>query len=262
MAGGERRSKVAFQPGPESLNRVQLRRIWWQKNQAKAIVFGKTNKLCLAMERSVIHHDHSPRRKSGKKLFFKPELKQAANHRTRIFHRRDDLLTELGRNNPDPFILAAADRGVNFLASGSISIFPVQICVDPGLVHISDLFRRDVCDLFLIGPYLFRVLLPEMYRLFLRVMPNRLNALRMAVSQQPNALAISFGYASGCSCTYVFSFSGSIFLYPRTTGLGVKVPFSFHCFSHVRIVLIATLNTRCVSSSVCPSSRYSIVRFR
>ena len=83
-----------------------------------------------------------------------------------------------------------------------------------------------------------------------------------AVSQQLNSTAISFGYASGCSCTYVFGLGGSIFLYPRTTGVGASVPFSFHCFSHARIVLIDTLNTSCVSSSVCLSPRYSIVRFR
>jgi len=54
----------------------------------------------------------------------------------------------------------------------------------------------------------------------------------------------------------------SIFLYPRTTGARASVPFSFHCFSHVRMVLIDTLNTLCVSSSVCPSPQYSIIRFR
>ena len=98
--------------------------------------------------------------------------------------------------------------------------------------------------------------------LFFRVIPNRSNALRIAVSQHPNSFAISLGYASGCPCTYVLSRSGSIFLGLRTTGAGASVPFSFRRFSHVRIVLIDTLNTFCVSSSLCPSPRYSIVRFR
>lgn len=156
----------------------------------------------------------------------------------------------------------AADCGIHLLPPGGISVFPVQVGVDPGFVHISDLLWSDSRNLFLVGFYLFRVLFLIMCGLFFRVIPNRLNALRIAVSQQLNSLAISLGYASGCSCTYAFSRSGSIFLYLRITGAGVSVPFSFHCFSHVRIVLIDTLNTLWVSSSVCPSSRYSIVRFR
>ena len=151
---------------------------------------------------------------------------------------------------------------MDLLSSGSISIFPVQVCVYPGFVHISNLLWCDFRNLFLVGFYFLWILFLVMYRLFFRVMPSRLNALRTAVSQQLNSTAISFGYASGCSCTYVFSLWGSIFLYPRTTGAGASVPFSFHCFSHARIVLIDTLNTSCVSSSVCPSPRYSIVRFR
>lgn len=41
---------------------------------------------------------------------------------------------------------------------------------------------------------------------------NASSEFYIAVSQQLNSLAISFGYASGCACTYAFSFSGSIFL--------------------------------------------------
>ena len=150
----------------------------------EAIFLRNSSKLYLAMERGVIHHNHSSRRKRGKKLFFKPEFKQTAVHCTRICQRRENLLAQLCRNDPNSFILAAADCGIDFLPSGSVSIFPVEICVDPGFVHISNLFRRDLRDLILVSLYLFRVLFPVMYCLFLRVMPNRSNALRIAVSQQ------------------------------------------------------------------------------
>lgn len=164
------------------------------------------------MERSIIHHNHSLWRKCRKKLLFKPKLEQNAVHRTRIFHRREDLLTKLGRNNPNSFILAAIDCSTDPLSSGGIPIFPIQIGINPSFIYICDLFRCNFCDFLLVRCYLFWLLFPIMHRLFLRVMPTRLNALRIAVSQQLNSFAISFGYASGCSCTYAFSFSGSIFL--------------------------------------------------
>ena len=53
----------------------------------------------------------------------------------------------------------------------------------------------------LICLYSFRILFPVACRFFLRVIFRCSNALRMAVSQQLNSLAISFGYASGCSAT-------------------------------------------------------------
>lgn len=151
------------------------------------------------MERGVIHHNHSIWRKGRKKLVFKPELKQTAFHCTSIYKRRNDFLTQPGCNNSNPFILVATDCSLDLLSSGSISIFPMQICVNPSFIHISNLFRWDFCDLFLIYLYLFWILFPVMYRLFLRVIPNRSNALRIAVSQQLNSLAISLGYASGCA---------------------------------------------------------------
>ena len=96
--------------------------------------------------------------------------------------------------------------------------------------------------------------------LFFRVIFNRFNAFWTADWQQLNSLAISVWYASGCSATYALSLSGSIFLLPRTGTFGFKSPFSFNCFSHFRIVETATLKVLLVSSNVCPSSRYSIVR--
>ena len=82
----------------------------------------------------------------------------------------------------------------------------------------------------------------------------------MPLSLHPNASAISDWYASGCSATYAFSFSGSIFRKPRCSSFFPKSPVSFSCFSHSCIVDLDTLNVWWVSSSVCPACRYSIVR--
>lgn len=104
------------------------------------------------MERSVIHHDHSLWRKCGEKLLFEPEFKQAAVYHTRIFHLRDDLLAKLGRNNLYSFILAAADCGIDLWPSGSISEFPVQVCVDSNFIYMSK-FVLVRCLRFLSGMY-------------------------------------------------------------------------------------------------------------
>jgi hypothetical protein len=46
---------------------------------------------------------------------------------------------------------------------------------------------------------------------FLSVILKSVNALWIAYSLTPKAVAISCWYASGCSATYAFNFSGSIF---------------------------------------------------
>ena len=182
------------------------------------------------MEGGVVHHNHSVRRKGRKKLMFKPVFEQTAVHCAWEGKRRKDFFTKLGRNYSHTFILTPTDSGVDFLTSGSIPILAVQICVDSSFVHICDLLQCEPCDFRLIFFYLFWVLLPVMYRLFLRVICNRSNAFRMTVSQQPNSLAISFGYESGCSCTYVRSFSRSSFLYPPHDRRWCQCPFLFPLF--------------------------------
>lgn len=72
---GQRGTEETFEPGPEMLNRVEFRGIRGKKDQAEPMLLGKTSKLCLAMERSVIHYDHSVRRERGKKLLHEPKLK-------------------------------------------------------------------------------------------------------------------------------------------------------------------------------------------
>ena len=114
------------------------------------------------MEGGVVHHNHSVRRKGRKKLMFKPVFEQTAVHCAREGKRRYDFFTKLGRNNSYAFVLASADSGVDLMASGSIPILPVQICVDSSFVHICDLLQCEPCDFRLIFFYLFWVLLPVM----------------------------------------------------------------------------------------------------
>ena len=103
---------------------------------------------------------------------------------------------------------------------------------------------------------------PDSSLSFFLVILCRWSASRMPLSLHPNASAISDWYASGCSPTYAFSFSGSIFRKPRCSSFFPKSPVSFSCFSHSCIVDLDTLNVWWVSSSVCPACLYSIVRSR
>ena len=124
-----------------------------------------------------------------------------------------------------------------------IPIFPIQICIHTAFIHIGDLFRRYIFDLFLICRYLLPILLLVAGRLFFLVILCRRNASRMPLSLHPNASAISDWYASGCSATYAFSFSGSIFRKLLCSFFFSKFPVSFSCFSHFCIVDLDTLKT-------------------
>ena len=75
-----------------------------------------------------------------------------------------------------------------------------------------------------------------------------------------NASAISDWYASGCSATCAFSFSGSIFRKLLCSSFFPKSPVSFSCFSHFCIVDLDTSKIWCVASKLCPVCLYSIVR--
>ena len=71
---------------------------------------------------------------------------------------------------------------------------------------------------------------------FFLVILCRRRASWMPLSLYPNTSAISDWYTSGCSATYAFSFSGSIFRKPRCSSSFSKFPASFSCFSHFCIV--------------------------
>ena len=144
------------------------------------------------MERSVVHHNHASFLQGWKKQVCKPKFKQRTVHRTAILQRRKNPAIHLGRNDSTSFVLATTDPAEYFLASGSIAIFPVQIGIDPTLVHICNLFYGIGVDLRLIRRYFFLVLLPVPCCLFLRVIFRRFIARQIAVALHPNSSAISF----------------------------------------------------------------------
>ena len=144
------------------------------------------------MERSVVHHNHASFLQGWKKLVGKPKFKQRTVHRAAILQRRKDPAIHLGRNDSASLVLATADPAEYFLASGSIAIFTVQVCIDPTLIHICNLFCGIRPDLSLIRRYFFLVLLPVPRCLFLRVIFRRFIARQIAVALHPNSSAISF----------------------------------------------------------------------
>ena len=120
---------------------------------------------------------------------------------TTILKRRKDPISHLGGNNTATFVFAAADLVDYFLSTGSIPVFPIQVCIYATFIYIDNLFWRYILDLFLIRCYFFRLLLSVPRRLFLRVIFCRPKAYRMPLSLHPNVSAISDWYASGCSAT-------------------------------------------------------------
>ena len=214
------------------------------------------------MEGSIIHYDQGTFVKGRQKLIRKPEFKKAAVHRSAILKWRKNLVSHFSGYNAAALIFSAADPPEYLLAPRGISVFPIQICIYAAFIHIGDLFGRYVLDFFQICCYFFLILLLVADCLFFLVILYRRSASRMPLSLHPNTSAISDWYASGCSATYAFSFSGSIFRKLRCSSFFSKFPVSFSCFSHFCIVDLDTLNVWWVSSNVCPACRYSIVRSR
>ena len=212
------------------------------------------------MEGCIIHYNYGSLVKGRQKLMRKPEFKKTTIHRPAILKWCKDLVSHFSGNKTATLIFSAADAPKYLLAPRCIPVFPIQVCIYTAFIHIGDLFWRYVLDFFQIYCYFLLILLLIAGRLFFLVILCRRSASRTPLSLHPNASAISDWYASGCSATYAFSFSGSIFRKLRCSSFFPKSPVSFSCFSHSRMVDMDTLNTRCVSSSVCPACLYSIVR--
>lgn len=243
-------------------NRIEFWGIWRKEQKFAASILGKRKQPFFGMERSIIHYNHGTLIQARQKLVRKPKFKKTAVHRPAILKRRKDFVRQLSGNYTTAFIFSTADLSEYLLTSRRIPVFPIQVCIYTTFIHISNLFVRYVLDFFLIRCYFLPLLLLVTSCLFFLVILYRRSALRMPLSLHPNASAISDWYASGCSATYVFNFSGSIFRNPRCSSFFPKSPVSFRSFSHFCIVDLDTLNVWCVSSSVCPSCRYSIVRSR
>ena len=224
-------------------NRVELRRIRRKKQKFAASVLGSKNKPLLGMEGGIIHYDHGALFQRRQELLREPILKKCAVHGAAILKWCQDLIAHLSGNNTTALILSATDPPEYLLASWSITVFPIQICIYAAFIHISNRFGRYILDLGLIRCYFLLNLLLVAGRLFLLVILSRRCASRMPLSLHPNTSAISDWYASGCSATYAFNFSGSIFRKPRFSSFFPKSPVSFSRFSHSRMVDIDTLNT-------------------
>ena len=240
-------------------NGIEFWGIWRKEQKFAASILGSRKQPLFGMERSIIHYNHGTFIQGRQKLVGKPKFKKAAVHRPAILKRCKDLVRHLSGNNATAFILSSAGPPEYLLAPWRIPVFPIQVCIYATFIHISNLFGRYVLDLFLIRCYFLLVLLLVSSCLFFLVILCRRSASRMPLSLHPNASAISDWYASGCSDTYAFSFSGSIFRNPRCSSFFPKSPVSFSCFSQFCMVDLDTLNVWWVSSSVCPACRYSIV---
>ena len=176
------------------------------------------------MERSIIHHNHGTLIQGRQKLIRKPEFKKAAVHRSAILKWRKNLVSHFSGNNAAALIFSTADPSEYLLTPRRISVFPIQACIYAAFIHIGNLFCRYVLDFFLICCYLLLILFLVTSRLFFLVILYRRSASRMPLSLHPNTSAISDWYASGCSATYDFSFSGSIFRKLRCSSFFSKSP--------------------------------------
>ena len=123
------------------------------------------------------------------------KLKQ---HEGIILKRCKNPVTYLGGDNAVALILSTTNLSKHLLATGRIPIFPIQVCIYTAFIHIRNLCRRYILDLFLIRRYFLSILLLVAGRLFFLVILCRRNASRMPLALHPNASAISDWYASGC----------------------------------------------------------------
>ncbi len=240
--------------------RIQLGWVWRKENQDTPMLLSKAIQLLFTVEWGIVHHNHSSFWNCWEQTVFEPILKQFMVHCPMISAWSYDLVSHQRSYYACTRIPAAPDNAMNQLSSGRITILPVQIPVYSDFIYISNIFRRNISYFIFVCCNLVVILLLAACSLFFRVIFKRFKAFCTAESAQPNSIAISFWYASGYWATYAWSLAGSIFLKERFGTLGVRLPVSWICFSHFRMVEIATLNTLLVSSSVCPSWRYSMTR--
>ena len=225
-------------------NGIEFWGIWRKEQKFTASILGNRKQPLLGMERSIIHYNHGTLFQRRQKLVRKPKFKKAAVHRPTILKWRKDLVRHLSGNNTAAFILSAADPPEHPMPPWRISVFPIQVCIYAAFVQIRNLFGRYVLDCFLICRYFLLILFLITSCLFFLVILYRRSASRIPLSLHPNASAISDWYASGCSDTYAFNFSGSIFRNPRCSSFFPKSPVSFSCFSQFCMVDLDTLNVR------------------
>ena len=223
-------------------DRIEFWRIWRKEQKFAASVLGSRKQPFFGMEGSIVHYNYGTFIQRRQKLVRKPKFEKAAVHRSAILKWCKNLVRHLSGNNAAAFILSAADPSKYLLTPRRISVFPIQVCIYAAFVHIRNLFGRYVLDFFLICCYFLLILFLVTSCLFFLVILYRRSASQIPLSLHPYASAISDWYASGCSDTYAFNFSGSIFRNPRCSSFFPKSPVSFCCFSHFCMVDLDTLN--------------------
>ena len=191
-------SQEALQPGPEFFNGIELWRVWWKEQKSASSILGSKKQPLFGMERSIVHYNHGSLFQRRQKLVGKPEFKKPAVHRSVILERCKNPVTYLSGDNAAALILSTTNLSKHLLPTGRIPILPIQVCIYTAFIHIRNLCRRYILDLFLIRRYFLSILLLVAGRLFFLVILCRRNASRMPLALHPNASAISDWYASGC----------------------------------------------------------------
>lgn len=183
---------MTFEPTPEVFDRVELGRIRRKKKHADSRFDCKLGQFLFTMERGIVQDNNGLIRQIWQQATLEPKLKEPTVHHTFVLKRGDNGFSHQSRDDADPFEFASAYTPDQWFASLRPAVCPMQITVDTGFIHISNLFRRYLRNLLQIRVYLLSSLFPVAFRLFLRVNPRRRSAFSTAVSEQPNASPISF----------------------------------------------------------------------
>ena len=90
-------------------NRVELWGVRWKEDEGDARFLSSRKQVRLAVEGSIVHHNHATFLHGWKKLADKPKFKQGTVHRAIVSHRRIYAAIHLSCNNSTSLVLAAAD---------------------------------------------------------------------------------------------------------------------------------------------------------
>ena len=143
------------------------------------------------MERGVVHYNYGSFVKGGQELAGKPRFKETAVHRSTVLKWSKNSVCHFRGNNPAAFVFSSANPPRHPLTTTGIAICTIQVSIYPTFIHIRNLFRWYVLNLFLVRFYFFLVLFLVPDRLFFRVILHRRSASRIPLSLHPNAWAIS-----------------------------------------------------------------------
>ena len=112
------------------------------------------------MKRSVVHYNYGTLIQRWQELLSKPKLKKRTVHGAAILERGQNFISHFGCNNTATFVFPTTDLVIHLLTSGSVAVFPIQVCIYAAFIHIGGLFWRYILDFFLVCRYFFPVLFP------------------------------------------------------------------------------------------------------